>query len=330
MNSVDTNPSQTRSSIFDRSSSPLLACPVCRTSLSANQAGSLLCPSCHFKLRFVDGIWRALPAERMIHYEKFIRDYETIRQAEGRGSKDANYYLSLPYRDSTGKLGWQWQIRGATCRCLEREFWQKVEELYPEGCDVLDIGAGNGWLSYRMALRGHRPAAVDLVLNELDGLGAAKYYWVSLKQSFPCFQAEMDSLPFADGQFDVAVFNASLHYSTNYVVTLNEALRCLRPRGHLLIMDSPLYHAAASGRQMVQERHLLFEKQYGFRSDSIASLEFLTFDQVKSLGAQLRLSWKSLRPHYGVAWSLRPLKAWLKGGREPSKFHVLWGQRNIR
>jgi 2-polyprenyl-3-methyl-5-hydroxy-6-metoxy-1,4-benzoquinol methylase len=87
----------------------------------------------------------------MIHYEKFIRDYETIRQAEGRGSKNANYYLSLPYRDATGKLDWQWQIRGTTYRCLEHEFWPKLEELYPEGCDVLDIGAGNGWLSYRVA-----------------------------------------------------------------------------------------------------------------------------------------------------------------------------------
>jgi hypothetical protein len=87
-------------------------------------------------LRRVDGIWRALPAERMIYYEKFIRDYETIRQAEGRGSKDANYYLSLPYQDSTGNLDWQWQIRGATYRCLENEVWPKIEELYPQGCDV--------------------------------------------------------------------------------------------------------------------------------------------------------------------------------------------------
>jgi hypothetical protein len=104
----------------------------------------------------------------------------------------------------------------------------------------------------------------------------------------------------------------------------------LRPLGHLLVQDTPHYHAEASGRQMVEERHRQIEKQYGYRSDSVRSLEYLTVDQVKSISNQLGLSWKILRPWYGLVWSLRPLRAWLKGGREPSKFHVLWGQRTVR
>jgi len=191
----------------------------------------------------------------------------------------------------------------------------------------LDIGAGNGWLSYRAAASGHRPAAADLVVNEFDGLGAARHYASVLKQLFPRFQAEMDHLPFASAQFDVVVFNASFHYSTNYHDTLNEALRCLRHSGHVLITDSPLYHADESGRRMVEERHLQFKNQYGFRSDSIPSLEYLTFDQVKILGRELGIFWKMRKPWYGLAWSLRPLRAWCRGRREPSKFRVLWGQR---
>jgi SAM-dependent methyltransferase len=271
-----------------------------------------------------------LPPERLKYYEPFIHDYETIRLAEGRGSSNANYYLSLPYRDSTGNLDWQWQIRSATYRCVESHVWPAIQRHFDGGFDLLDIGAGTGWLSYRVALRGNRPAAVDLIVNKLDGLGAACHYWPVLKQPFACFQAEMDALPFGDAQFDVVVFNASLHYSVNYLNTLREALRCLRPQGHLLVMDSPLYHAEGSGRQMVRERHLRFEKQYGFPSDRIPSIEFLTFDQVEILGTQVGLSWKILRPWYGFVWSLRPLKAWLRGGREPSKFHVLWGERTVQ
>jgi SAM-dependent methyltransferase len=327
MNSVNTDPIQSPFSIFHPASSIHLACPVCRTSLSSSQADHLPCPSCGFVLRLVDGIWRALPSERMSYYQQFIHDYETIRLAEGRGTGNPSYYLSLPYRDSTGNLDWQWQIRGTTYRYVENNVWPKIEKRYPHGFDLLDIGAGNGWLSYRVAIRGHRPVAVDLVLNQFDGLGASRHYWPVLKQSFPCFQAEMDHLPFVGGQFDVIVFNASIHYSANYLDTLKEGLRCLRPLGHLLVMDSPLYHAEASGRQMVEKRHRQFEEQYGFRSDSVPSLEYLTFNQVKSLSNQLGLSWKILRPWYGAAWGLRPLKAWLKGGREPSKFHVLWGRR---
>src|SRR5262249_25388981 len=171
---------------------------------------------------------------------------------------------------------WQWKIRAASYRCVEKHIWPTVEKLHPEGFDLLDIGAGNCWFSYRAAMRGHRPVAVDLVLNELDGLGAARHYWPVLKRTFPRFQAEMDRLPFADAQFGMVVFNAALHYCTNYAVSLKEALRCLRPSGYLLVMDSPLYEKEESGQQMVQEKHFQFEKQYGFRSDNLPSLEYLT------------------------------------------------------
>ena len=330
MSSLNTVPTQAPSSGASLRSSLVLACPACRTLLLNKLRDSFPCPSCGFELRLVDGIWAALPTGRLTYHEQFIHEYETIRLAEGRGSGAATYYLSLPYRDTTGNLDWQWQIRGATYRCVENRVWPAVESHFRGGFDLLDIGAGTGWLSYRVALRGHRPVALDLVVNELDGLGAARHYWPVLKQPFACFQAEMDALPFAEGQFDVVVFNASLHYSTNYLNTLREALRCLRPEGHLLVMDSPLYHAEESGRQMLRERHLRFKKKYGFPSDSIPSIEFLTFAQVESLGRELGLSWKVLRPWYGLVWSVRPIKAWLKGGREPSKFHVLWGQRTVR
>ena len=330
MNSTNTDPIHTASSSLSLPSSLRLACPVCRTTLLPKDTERFSCPYCEFVLSLTDGIWRALPPDRLKYYERFVRDYETIRLAEGRGSSDATYYLSLPYRDSTGNLDWQWQVRGTTYRCVEERVWPTLEESTSSPLDVLDIGAGTGWLSYRVALRGHRPVALDLVVNKLDGLGAACHYWPVLKQPYPCFQAEMDALPFADAQFDVVVFNASLHYSTNYLETLQEALRCLRPLGSLLVLDSPLYHAEESGQEMVRERHLQFEKQYGFRSDSVPCREYLTFELVENLGMQLGLSWKILRPWYGLVWSLRPLRAWFKGSREPSKFHILWGRRIVR
>jgi SAM-dependent methyltransferase len=273
------------------------------------------------------GIWRALPQERERQLHSFVRDYETIRQAEGRGSSDRHYYLALPFRDITGRLSVQWEIRSASYRCLEQRIWAKLEQQHHEALDILDVGAGNAWLCYRVALRGHRPVAVDLLLNEQDGLGAAHHYWECLRQSFPRFQAEMNRLPFADAQFDVVVFNASLHYSVDYAVTLREALRCLRLSGHLVILDSPVYHHEESGLTMIREKHREFEARYGFRSDSVPSQEFLTFGRVKELGAQLQIHWKILRPWYGLKWTLRPLKAKLQSKREPSKFVILWGRK---
>jgi hypothetical protein len=38
---------------------------------------------------------------------------------------------------------------------------------------LVDLGAGNAWLCHRLALAGHRCAAVDIHADDVDELGAA-------------------------------------------------------------------------------------------------------------------------------------------------------------
>ena len=109
-------------------------------------------------------------------------------------------------------------------------------------------------MSYRLAKQGHAPVAVDLMTNDQDGLAAAEHYKQSLPSLFPRFQAELDNLPFADGQFDLVIFNASFHYSENYEKTMAEALRCTRRNGTVIIADTPWYRDEKSGRRMLEER----------------------------------------------------------------------------
>ena len=84
----------------------------------------------------------------------------------------------------------------------------------------------------------------------------------------------MDHLPFAPGQFDVAIFNASFHYSVDYEQTLAEIFRCVRKPGHVIIADSPFYSCEENGRKMLAEKHAQFERRFGFRSDSIQNREY--------------------------------------------------------
>jgi len=268
-----------------------------------------------------------LRPEREAYFWQFISDYAAIRHAEGRGSLAADYYLALPFHDLSGRLESQWKIRAQSFQALEKKVLGRIARQKPAGIEVLDVGAGNGWLSYQLAKRGHRPVAVDLLLDNKDGLGAAFHFFKQLGWVFPRFQAEMDCLPFGDAQFDLVVFNASLHYSTHPFTTLREALRCLRQDGHLIIVDSPIYHDEQSGLQMKEERHRQFFKDYGFRSDSVPSIEFLTYQMVQELGDQLATEWKIIRPWYGISWALRPFRAKWHGKREPSKFHILWGRK---
>jgi SAM-dependent methyltransferase len=270
----------------------------------------------------LDGIYNALPPDRESIFRQFVRDYESVRAEEGRGSSCADYYLALPFKDVTGCNVWQWGIRARTFRFMEKHLLPKIERSYPRGFDVLDVGAGNGWLSYRLAQRGHRPVAVDLLLNVADGLGAARHYF-HLVPAFWRFKAEMDRLPFMPAQFDVVVFNASLHYSVDYRTTLQEALRCLRKGGHLIVADSPFYKKEESGQEMLREKRAAFHRQFGFSSDSIPSCEYLTKDTLNYLADDLGLKWNVYKPWYGLSWALRPIKANLLRHREPSKFYLL-------
>jgi SAM-dependent methyltransferase len=187
---------------------------------------------------------------------------------------------------------------------------------------ILDLGAGNGWMSYRLALRGHQPVAIDLLTSDQDGLGAAVHFRKDLPVLFPRFQAELDRLPFVDGQFHLAIFNASLHYSEDYELTLRETIRCLRAKGIIIIADTAWYRRDESGRQMLAERHQAYLSQYGFASDSIRSLEYLTDERLRTLEKRLGLRWQIHSPFYGVRWAMRPLVAKVGGRRKPSRFRI--------
>ncbi|HSP66942.1 MAG TPA: class I SAM-dependent methyltransferase [Bryobacteraceae bacterium] len=246
---------------------------------------------------------------------QFLDDYGRIRSAEGRGSDQSAYYRALPFADVSGKNADQWRIRART-------FQYFVQRLLPrQRAKVLDLGAGNCWLSYRLAELRHQPVAVDIFSDQRDGLRAARHYPVS----FPVVEADFDRLPFRGAGFDLVVFNASFHYSADYARTLAEARRCLRPEGRVVILDSPVYKLSQHGEQMRAERQTFFEQQHGFRSEALRSIEFLDEPMLSELARDLQLTWRIHRPWYGFGWMLRPWKARLAGRRPPSRFWILEG-----
>jgi SAM-dependent methyltransferase len=290
-----------------------MRCIACQRNVS-----TLRCEACGYFTESRDGIVHALLPERAAHFQKFVQDYEHIRAQEGRGACDEAFYLSLPWCEQGRPNSGQWRIRAGSYRYLSRRILRSLGR----GSRVLDLGAGNCWLSHRLARRGMQPVAVDLLTNREDGLGAAVHYRRHLREPIPRFQAEFTRLPFADSQFDAAIFNASLHYAEDVLATVREALRCVRPGGLVLILDTPWYAREASGDAMVAERQASFRKQYNTASDSLRSLEFLTPRRLAWLEQALSIRWREHRPWYGVAWALRPWKALLLGRRVPSRFRM--------
>jgi SAM-dependent methyltransferase len=304
-----------------------LRCPACGCRMPDIDVGGPLhvtCPACGFVMSEVNGILRALTPASATRFERFVRDYEVVREKEGWGSQTPDYYLALPFKDLTSRHSWIWRIRARTLLYLQNHLLPKLESTHSSGCRILDIGAGNGWLSYRLAKQGFYPIAVDLLDNDLDGLGAARHYLAHLPRRFPRFQADMDHLPFESGQFDIAIFNASFHYSSDYEKTLREVLRCVRRPGMVVVADSPFYWREESGKQMLEERRTTFERQFGVRSDSNHSREYMTPGILNLLAERMAIQWNVCKPWYGLGWALRPLKARLLRRREPSKFYLWW------
>lgn len=295
------------------------ACPRCHTPLTQSEENRLVCPVDQSLFSCEMGVWRMLLPERKPVFNQFIQEYEIIRRSEGRGSQSAAYYQALPYQDLKGNMTADWRMRAVSLDTFLRYGFIPYEQAEDHPLNILDLGSGNGWLSNRLARRGHQVAAIDLATNDFDGLGCYRYY----ETHYLPVQAEFDQLPFVSQSVDMVIFNAALHYAMDYEVTLRESLRVLAPSGRLVILDTPFYHNKASGEMMVQERQRQFKGKYGFSSNALASENFMTYQGLAYLAEKIHLSYQMITPYYGIHWVLRPWKARLLGRREPAHFHLV-------
>jgi SAM-dependent methyltransferase len=311
----------------------LLRCPACGNPMGGYalkvdwDSHGIQCSRCELEIEQVDGVWKAMRPGRVAEIQPFLDAYERVRRMEGRWSDDRRYYLSLPWRDTSRRFAGQWKIRSKSFAYLQDHILpEQIRRSKRRQLRVLDIGAGNCWMSYRLALAGHAPVAVDISVNPWDGLRAAMHYASALDAIFPRFQAEMDCLPFDSGQFDLAIFNASFHYSRDYTRTIREATRVLDADGAVVIIDSPTYSRECGGRAMTDEKSAEFLRRFGITDGTMGGQQYLTPRRLKDL-EPLGIRWQRYSPWYGWRWALRPAVALATGRRAPSRFHIYLGRK---
>jgi SAM-dependent methyltransferase len=299
-------------------------CPECGS--KAFSAGSdLLCPAEGRRFSGGTGVLPLLPIDRARALGPFLDAYREIRRVEGWGGA-VDYYRSLPF-DSDPRHRAVWKIRARSfrkaLRIIARKFpdVKRVDEWDKLALRILEIGAGNGWFSWRMAQAGHYVLATDISLDDEDGLGAVSRYappGALSAERLTRARAEMERLPLEDSQFDLVVANGSLHYAAEVARAVAEARRVLRPQGLFLVLDSPVYDEPEHGRQMVRRR----QEHHGNLgiSDPASTAGFLVEEEFVGMAKRADFHVEEDHPFEGLSRGLRRVYCRLRREAPPARF----------
>ena len=273
------------------------------------------CVACDWNYDSGDGVLRWLSEAGRAAREPFVSQYRAIRERDGYRRESAAYYRALPHVPSDDPQFVVWQVRRESFERLRKLLLSRFRGGAPT---VLDLGAGNGWLSNRLAEAGCRPVAVDVLDDERDGLGACRHYDVT----FPRVQADFDDLPFAPRQFDAVIFNGSLHYAPDVSATLTRAGTLLMRGGVLAVVDSPAFVREADGESMCARNRRRFRREYGVASPEQPGEGYVTLPRLDAGAAAL-----GLEPHFfesqgPVRWAAGRFLTRVRHRLVPPKFGV--------
>jgi SAM-dependent methyltransferase len=210
----------------------------------------------------------------------------------------------LPFGSPPGYPPLYWEIRRQSYTALARLL--KRQGPPPSVGPVADLGAGFGWLAYRLAKAGYRTLAVDVSLDDAFGLGAARPYVKASRGRLLLLQGDLAHPPLRSGRWSIILFGASLHHADDLEGSLQRAARALLPGGCLFILDAPIAHQPVPGTGR-GDRHLGREEL-----------------EQALLRADLQPYWCSV-PR-GPRWWLHQLKSLLK--QQPLfSFPIVWAER---
>jgi SAM-dependent methyltransferase len=274
-----------------------------------------VCSRCDTTFDCIDGVYRFLSRQRAEDAAPFARQYRIVRGREGYRATTREYYLQLPSVAPGDPHAMEWRLRRESLAHLQRF---ALPETWTAPAHVLDLGAGCGWLSHRFAADGHHVVAVDRLDDEADGLGACRLYPVPLV----VVQADFNALPFAPGQFDLVVFDGSLHYAPDPAATLVEARRMLTRGGVLAVMDSPMFERDGDGQAMVTAHLRRLESDHGVCDVVRPGLGFLTFGTLERTAERLGLRGRFFPTRGPMTWRMGRQLARLRLGRAPASFGV--------
>jgi ubiquinone/menaquinone biosynthesis C-methylase UbiE/DNA-binding HxlR family transcriptional regulator len=122
---------------------------------------------------------------------------------------------------------------------------------------IADLGAGEGTVSLLLAQRAERVIAVDSSEKMVEyGAEVARRHAVG---NLEYRLGDLEELPLADCEVDLALFHQSLHHALHPDRALAEAYRVIKPGGRVVVMDL-LQHRFEQAREMYADVWLGFSQ----------------------------------------------------------------------
>jgi SAM-dependent methyltransferase len=136
--------------------------------------------------------------------------------------------------------------------------WSRALGLLLPPVDVADIACGEGYLSVEAARWAKRVTGIDRSTEMLrrarslaERRGVSNITWK---------RGDLERIPLDEGSVDVALLSQALHHAVEPARAVGEAVRILRPGGHVLVLDLR-EHDQAWVRDRVGDRWLGFKDE---------------------------------------------------------------------
>jgi 2-polyprenyl-3-methyl-5-hydroxy-6-metoxy-1,4-benzoquinol methylase len=268
-----------------------MLCPQCGEKINEQ---ALVCAAGH-PIDIQEGVLVLLDEAFRRELQAFVETFARIRSDEGMRVLDETLYDHLPYVSIEAHRH-EWRLR--------RYDWEVVRALLMsrQAQRILDVGAWNGWLSNRLADRGHRVTAVDYFTDPYDGLGAMQFY----PRRWRAIQMELRDLALLDEEFDTVVLNRCTHFFEEPLAFTRQAMQRLAPGGLLIVIGLPFYRDASAKVQQMARLRAKFQ-QYG--TDQFKPmrgfLDMQDWKQLRTLGVELRPYRQLWRGNLKARWLSR-------------------------